>query len=91
MSQEYKLSDKGFCLHCFKEVDYTIKSFPENYVEPLYGISVPYIEVRAYCKECGQEIYVETIAEKSVQNYSDAFYEILKEKGLGPYDAKGED
>lgn len=62
---------KVFCVHCLKDEEYVTKKVIAEDV--FNGVKVKYIKTLAYCVDCGQEVYVEDLAENNIVAYQDAY------------------
>lgn len=62
---------KVFCVHCLKDKDYVTKRVIAK--GAFNGVEVKYIKTLAYCVDCGQEVYVEDLAENNIVAYQDAY------------------
>lgn len=58
------MCNKSFCLNCGKDVYCSISSEPTEIT--VRGVTFKYNEMTAYCKECGERIYVSEINDDNV-------------------------
>ena len=60
-----------FCISCAADRAYYVRSSREEIT--VRGISFSYVEKRAYCVECGDEVYVPVLIDENVQAREDAY------------------
>ena len=62
---------KAYCINCDKKQSYYIIKFSQKVT--VRGTTFYYLETKAYCSECGEEIYVPEINDINVQARKDAY------------------
>lgn len=72
MMKNKRIQESNFCVKCLKEKDkYFVKNFKEE--DFINGVFVKYHWRRAYCPDCGSEIYAPKIEEKNIKNFRRTF------------------
>ena len=66
-----RIMNRSFCLRCGSERSYRVHSSRSE--ATVRGISFSFVENRAYCSECGEEVYVPAINDANAQAREDAF------------------
>jgi len=64
---------KTFCPECRKDVEYQIKESIEK--KEVRGLEFEYTAERAYCTECGDEIFISELHDQNLQRIDDAYIE----------------
>lgn len=76
------------CMNCCKGVTYSLKA--EKVKDTIRGVEFEYVELKAICDGCGEEIYVPAINDWNCLSRENGFYgknwikfnELLNEKGV---------
>ncbi|MFN2341627.1 MAG: hypothetical protein ABR547_10215 [Halanaerobium sp.] len=69
---DYQLQ-KTFCPECRKNVEYQIKNSVE--AKEVRGLEFEYTVERAYCNNCGAEIFIPELHDKNLQKIDNAYRE----------------
>jgi putative zinc finger/helix-turn-helix YgiT family protein len=72
-----------FCPECRKEVEYQIKKTVEK--KEVRGLEFEYNAERAFCYECGEEIFIPELHDNNLQKIDDAYRDkagIIKVSGI---------
>ena len=64
---------KYFCPECRKNVKYQIEELVEK--KEVRGLEFEYTAERAYCTECGDEIFISELHDQNLQRIDDAYRE----------------
>lgn len=64
------------CLHCMQVVSY--KEIVTPVTINIRGRDVTYKESKAYCLDCGEEVYVDKINDKNVARRQQAYLNALR-------------
>lgn len=67
-----KYIDKGsYCINCNEKTEYKVK--PKRINMTVRGVNFSYVEQIAYCKKCGEEVYVPDINDINVCSRKEAY------------------
>lgn len=62
---------KAYCINCGKKQPYYVVKFSQKVT--VRGTTFYYLETKAYCSECGKEVYVKEIADMNAQDRENAY------------------
>lgn len=70
------MNNKAFCMECGRPVEYSIKS--EVIELTIRGVTFSYVELSAYCRECGCNIYVSEINDNNAESREEAYRKAMR-------------
>ncbi|TDO94150.1 hypothetical protein DFR79_104116 [Halanaerobium saccharolyticum] len=62
---------RSFCPECRKEVEYHIEKLVEK--KEVRGLEFEYEAERAYCNECGSEIFISELHDQNLKRIDKAY------------------
>ena len=66
---------KEYCYQCDKDVEIIIRE--ETIKTEIKGFVISYMSNIAYCKECGEEVYVRSISDENINKANKEYNRFL--------------